>query len=129
MNTLQVELGNRSYPIYIGSGLLDHCDLYARHIKAKQVLVVTNEKVALLYLDKVLAQLKAYNATQVILPDGEQHKSLDVLNQIFDTLLLNKSHFRINGVGIDTGFSLQPLPAYQEFWHSWRTFNAGTRRY
>ncbi len=90
MNTLQVELGNRSYPIYIGSGLLDHCDLYARHIKAKQVLVVTNEKVALLYLDKVLAQLKAYNATQVILPDGEQHKSLDVLNQIFDTLLLNK---------------------------------------
>ena len=90
MIKLQVELGDRSYPIYIGSGLLDQAELYARHIKARQVLVVTNEKVAPLYLDRVLAQLKAYNTTQVILPDGEQHKSLDVLNQIFDALLQNK---------------------------------------
>jgi 3-dehydroquinate synthase len=90
MNTLQVELGDRRYPIYIGCGLLDQTELYTKHIKSKQVLVVTNEKVAALYLDTVLAQLKAYNVTQVILPDGEQHKSLDVLTQIFDTLLANK---------------------------------------
>jgi hypothetical protein len=45
-----------------------------------------------------------------------------------DTLLLNNNHFKINGVGIDAGFSLQPLPAYQEFWHSWSTFNAGTKQ-
>jgi 3-dehydroquinate synthase len=90
MNTLQVKLGDRSYPIYIGSGLLDRAELYARHIKSKQVLVVTNETIAPLYLSKVLGQLKTHQAAQVILPDGEQHKSLAVLNQIFDTLLRNK---------------------------------------
>lgn len=90
MNTLQVELGNRSYPIYIGCDLLEMPELYVRHIKGKQVLIVTNETVAPLYLDTVLAQLKAYKSAQVILPDGEQHKSLDVLSHIFDTLLANK---------------------------------------
>jgi 3-dehydroquinate synthase len=90
MNTLDIALGDRSYPIYIGSGLLDQAGLYARHIKGKQILVVTNEMVAPLYLDKVLAQLKSYQTAQVILPDGERHKSLEVLKQIFDTLLQNK---------------------------------------
>ena len=90
MNTLQVALGDRSYPIYIGSGLLDQAECYAPHIKGKQILIVTNETVAPLYLYRVLMQLKAYNTAQVILPDGEQHKSLDVLNQIFDALLANK---------------------------------------
>jgi hypothetical protein len=46
-----------------------------------------------------------------------------------DTLLYNNRHFRIDGKGIDTSFSLKTLPAYQEFWHSWRTFNPGTKRY
>jgi hypothetical protein len=45
-----------------------------------------------------------------------------------DTLLYNNKHFRIDGQGIDTSYSLKPLPAYQEFWHSWRTFNPGTER-
>jgi hypothetical protein len=45
-----------------------------------------------------------------------------------DTLLLGDRHFTINGRGIDTAFNLPPLPAYQEFWHSWRTFNPGTAR-
>ncbi|NOS74698.1 MAG: 3-dehydroquinate synthase [Methyloglobulus sp.] len=90
MNTLQVKLGSRSYPIYIGCDLLGMTELYVRHIKGKQVLIVTNETVAPLYLDTVLGQLKAYKPTQVVLPDGEQYKSLNVLNQIFDTLLANK---------------------------------------
>jgi hypothetical protein len=46
-----------------------------------------------------------------------------------DTLLYNNRHFRIDGRGIDTSFSLRALPAYQEFWHSWRTFNSGTKKY
>lgn len=46
-----------------------------------------------------------------------------------DTLLLNNKHFRIDGTGIDTSYSLKPLQAYQEFWHSWRTFNPLTKRY
>jgi hypothetical protein len=43
-----------------------------------------------------------------------------------DILLYNDHHFRIDGKGIDTAYSLKPLPAYQEFWHSWQTFNPGT---
>jgi 3-dehydroquinate synthase len=90
MNTLQVELGSRSYPIYIGAGILGQVELYVRHIKANQVLVVTNETVAPLYLDTVLGRIKDYNSAQVILPDGERHKSLEIINQIFDSLLANK---------------------------------------
>ncbi len=46
-----------------------------------------------------------------------------------DTIIYNDYHFRIDGKGIDTSFSLKPLPASQEFWHSWRTFNPGTKKY
>ncbi|MEO6549864.1 MAG: DUF3179 domain-containing (seleno)protein [Ferruginibacter sp.] len=46
-----------------------------------------------------------------------------------DTLLWNARHYTINGRGIDTAFSLKKLPAFQEFWHSWRSFNPGTERY
>lgn len=46
-----------------------------------------------------------------------------------DTIVYNGRHFRIDGKGIDTSFSLKALPAYQEFWHSWRTFNKGTKKY
>ena len=45
-----------------------------------------------------------------------------------DTLIYNNHHFRIDGKGIDTSFSLKQLPAYQEFWHSWQTFNPGTKK-
>ena len=46
-----------------------------------------------------------------------------------DTLVLGSKHFAINGKGIDTAFSLKPLAAYQEFWHSWQTFSLGTKKY
>jgi hypothetical protein len=46
-----------------------------------------------------------------------------------DTILYNNHHYRIDGKGIDTPYSLKPLPAYQEFWHSWRTFNPATKKY
>ena len=45
-----------------------------------------------------------------------------------DTLSFNNKHFRMDGKGIDTLYSLKPLPAYQEFWHSWRTFNPDTKK-
>ena len=50
--------------------------------------------------------------------------SLFILND--DTLVFDSHKYRINGKGIDTSFSLKPLQATQEFWHSWRTFNPGT---
>jgi 3-dehydroquinate synthase len=90
MKQVHVELGNRGYPIYIGSQLLSQPDLYARHIKSKQVLIVTNETVAPLYLDKVRQNLRSNQVETVILPDGEQYKTLDTLNCIFDKLLAAK---------------------------------------
>ena len=90
MKTLTVALDERSYPIYIGEKLLDDASLLTRHIKSKQVVIVSNEVVAPLYLQTVQQHLSAYAVTSVILPDGEQYKTLESLTRIFDTLLANK---------------------------------------
>jgi len=91
MKTLQVALAERSYPIYIGRDLLSKAELLTQHINGNEVLVVTNETVAPLYLQSVLDVLTDYRCESVVLPDGEQYKTLEVLNQIFDQLLT--SHF------------------------------------
>lgn len=91
MQTLSVDLGDRAYPIYIGPQILGDAALYARHIRGKQVMVVSNETVAPLYLDTVLGALDGFRVETVVLPDGEQYKNLEVLNQIYDALL--KAHF------------------------------------
>ncbi|WP_329602048.1 3-dehydroquinate synthase [Sansalvadorimonas verongulae] len=87
MKTLSVDLGERSYPIHIGSGLLEQPELLIPHIRGKQVAIVTNETIAPLYLEKLHKTLTGFQVTDIILPDGEQYKNLDVLNQIFDGLL------------------------------------------
>ena len=87
MKTLTVDLGDRSYPIQIGQGLLDQADLLTAHISGRQVMVVSNTTVAPLYLDRVLASLDSLETATVILPDGEQYKTLDTLNTIFTALL------------------------------------------
>jgi len=88
--TLHVELGERSYPIYIGPGLLSRSDLYRPHIRGRQVLIVSNETVAPIYLDKMSKALSGYQLAEVILPDGEEFKNLETLNSIFDALLANR---------------------------------------
>jgi len=90
MRVQNVDLGERSYPIYIGDGLLAQSDLLKSHIAGKQVLIVTNETVAPLYLDQVVSTLSGFQVTTVILPDGEKYKNLEVLNRIFDQLLTKK---------------------------------------
>jgi 3-dehydroquinate synthase len=87
MKTLNLDLGERSYPIYIGADLLRQPELLTRHIAARRVVLVSNETVAPLYLEKVRRGLEAFNPLDVILPDGEQYKTLEVLNRIFDALL------------------------------------------
>jgi len=89
---VQVLLGDRSYPIYIGSGELQSADLNA-HIVGQKVLIVTNETVAPLYLERLEQQLSDRHIDSVILADGEQHKNLDTLNRIFDQLI-SKHHDR-----------------------------------
>jgi hypothetical protein len=56
----------------------------------------------------------------------ERPNENSIFNLNGDTLLSDSHKYRIDGKGIDTSFSLKPLPASQEFWHSWRTFNPGT---
>ncbi|MEQ6340175.1 MAG: 3-dehydroquinate synthase [Gammaproteobacteria bacterium] len=103
MKTLHVELGPRSYPIHIGSGLLGRAELLKPFIAGKQVMVVTNETVAPLYLDKTLAALSGYQCESVILPDGEQYKTLEVLNRIFDALLRKHLDRRVTLVALGGG--------------------------
>ncbi len=86
MLTLNVALSERSYPIYIGPGLIDG-DLLRRHVRARQVLVVTNTTIAPLYLDRVIAALPGLQVDTLQLPDGEKFKTLSVLEQVFDKLL------------------------------------------
>jgi 3-dehydroquinate synthase len=89
-NTLHVDLGERSYPIYIGENLHADASYYRRHVPGKQVMVVTNETIAPLYLDATLSALSGFEVAQVILPDGEKYKTLDVLNEIYSALLKNR---------------------------------------
>ncbi|MBM3391380.1 MAG: 3-dehydroquinate synthase [Betaproteobacteria bacterium] len=92
MQTLKVSLGERSYPIQIGSGLLGNADLVLPHLKAPFVAVVSNETVAPLYLSRLAAPLRAkgVKVTDIVLPDGEEHKNWRTLNRIFDALLENR---------------------------------------
>ncbi|NOQ77557.1 MAG: 3-dehydroquinate synthase [Methylococcaceae bacterium] len=103
MNTLQVPLADRSYPIYIGNGLLSHAELLKQHINGNEVLVVTNTTIAPLYLQSVLDSLAAYRCESVILPDGEEFKTLEVMNQIFDKLLQSQFSRRVTLIALGGG--------------------------
>jgi 3-dehydroquinate synthase len=92
IDPLIVDLGDRSYSIFIGSQQLAYSDLSV-HINGKQVLIVSNETVAPLYLETVTNLLHDKHVDVVVLPDGEQYKNLDTLNLIF-TKLLEQKHDR-----------------------------------
>lgn len=83
---LAVDLGERTYPIIIGQGLLGNYDL-TPFVHGKQVMIVTNETVAPLYLEAAQACFPGKQVDTVILPDGERFKDWQTLNQIFDHLL------------------------------------------
>jgi len=90
MQTLTIDLGDRSYPIYIGSGLLARKELLKTHILNKDVVIVTNETIAPLYLDSLREQLSDYDVGYITLPDGEQWKGMDTLCKVFDYLMSKK---------------------------------------
>lgn len=92
MKQLQVQLGDRSYPIYIGQSILNNSALLTQHINADKVMLVTNTTVADLYLKGVVDTITSTGkqVDTVILPDGEQYKTLDTLEQIFSGLLSAK---------------------------------------
>jgi 3-dehydroquinate synthase len=90
VQALRVALGSRAYPIHIGAGLLDEAALYAPHVAGRQVAVVSNAVVAPLYLERVTRALAAAGARgtlAVLVEDGEQAKSWQTLERVFDQLL------------------------------------------
>jgi len=90
MPTLNLDLGSRSYPIYIDSGLFGSAKLLARHIHAKRVCIVTNTVVAPLYLAAIKAKLSSFELDEVILADGEAEKNLANFELIMSHLLANE---------------------------------------
>lgn len=89
MQTLSVNLGERSYPILIGSGLLQSAAA-ASHIPAGEVLLVSNTVVGPLYAERLKRALPGRRIIELILPDGEQHKTLSSASRMFDVMIANR---------------------------------------
>lgn len=89
MQSLKMQLGDRSYPIHIGAGLLARPELIASHLPARRAAIITNTTVAPLYLPQVRRALESAGVGVVVitLPDGESHKNWQTLNRIFDELV------------------------------------------
>ena len=91
-HTLKVDLDDRGYPIYIGTELLDQAELISQHVHGRSALVVTNSTVAPLYLEPLQKALDSANIRhdELILEDGEQHKTLASVEAVIDLLLTNR---------------------------------------
>ena len=89
MKTLEVDLGKRSYPIYIGADLIDQANLFSACEKATSIYIVTNTTVAPLYAERLTKTLEAFGkpVRTITLPDGESYKDWKNLQLIFDDLL------------------------------------------
>lgn len=87
---IDIALGERSYPILIGHRLLEDAPLLTANIAARTLLIVTNETVAPLYLAKLQSALQGRRIATLILPDGEQHKTLDSFSRIVDALVAER---------------------------------------
>ncbi len=105
MQTLTVSLADRSYPIHVGSSLIGVSTIYAPFIGGKSVAIVTNETVAPLYLSQVKAAIAALGKTivEIILPDGEEHKTAASLDQIYTAMLAAKCDRKTTIVALGGG--------------------------
>ncbi|MEG5265487.1 3-dehydroquinate synthase [Pseudomonas sp. JDS28PS106] len=103
MQTLTVELGERSYPIHIGEGLLDQPELLTPHIGGRQVAIVSNTTVAPLYIERLTRALAGYNVLPIVLPDGEAFKNWETLQTIFDGLLTARHDRRTTVIALGGG--------------------------
>ena len=90
MRELIVNLGERSYPICIGSELLSSGKIFSDLIKSSQIMIVTNTTVAALYLERLTGSLGKFNPVSVVIPDGEAYKTLETMNNIITDLLDNR---------------------------------------
>lgn len=86
MRTLKVNLEDRSYPIYIGSGVSLDNELYSKHISSKKLALITNEQIADLYLSEISQTLNAYDLKTLVLPEGETEKNLATVGKAVEFL-------------------------------------------
>ena len=103
VETLNVDLGERSYPIFIGPGLLKETDRLRSHLGQGQAVIISNDTVAPLYLDQVKQTLGDSYGWEIILPDGETHKNLGTISQIYDRLLRAKADRQTTLVALGGG--------------------------
>ena len=87
MATLTVELGERSYPIFIQANILENPDVLTTHLVTNKVVVVTNDVVDPLYFSRLSQALTGYEVSKIVLPDGEQHKNLQSFEMVISKLL------------------------------------------
>jgi len=90
MQTLNVSLGERSYPILIGAGLLRSGELLSAQLSGRDAVLISNSVVAPLYAPLLKQALHGQRVVEVVLPDGEQHKSLATASRVFDVLIANR---------------------------------------
>ena len=105
MITVNVDLGERAYPIHIGAGLIGRTELFAPHITGSSVTIVTNTTVDPLYGDALRAALAPLGkrVSTVVLPDGEAYKNWETLNLIFDGLLTERADRKTTLVALGGG--------------------------
>lgn len=88
LRTLHVDLDDRGYPIHIGTGLMSNPDAILPYLAGQQVMIVTNETIAPMYLASLEKQLPAHlDVKTCLLPDGEQYKTIEQVNRIWGALL------------------------------------------
>lgn len=103
MKTLTVNLAERSYPIYIGEGLLDKPGYFKKHIDGKHVFIISNDTVAPLYIETVKQGLADYECYTFELKDGEKYKTLASLEEIITSLLQNKLSRNVTLIALGGG--------------------------
>jgi 3-dehydroquinate synthase len=103
LERVDIALGERSYPILIGPRLLEDAQLLSKHIAARNLLIVTNATIAPLYLAKLQSALPGRRIATLILPDGEQHKTLDSFARIVDSLVAERMNRDAAAVALGGG--------------------------
>ena len=102
MKKVLLKLINKTIPIYIGNNIFNESAI-TKHIKHKDVVIITNTKIAKLHLNKVKHSLKSYDLKTLILPDGEKYKNTATLNKIHDYLIKNKFNRNLTIIALGGG--------------------------
>ncbi|MFV1993016.1 MAG: 3-dehydroquinate synthase, partial [Acidiferrobacterales bacterium] len=103
MKILDLDLGDRSYPIIIGTNHYADAEILGKYITGKRVVIISNETVAPIYLEKLATSLESYDPVSIILPDGEKYKILNTIDVIIDQLLAARCDRKITLIALGGG--------------------------